>query len=147
MASDFEGPNGLAFSPDESRRYVAGTGDPAREHPAQTIRVFDLLRDGLSLSRGGEFHKVDPGIADGSKVDDDGNLCASAGDGVHRIDPSGALLGKVLVPSKVAHLCFGDRYRSRLFIGASRTLYSIFLNRRGAALPSNVASAGSRSAF
>ncbi len=131
MASDFDGPNGLAFSPDESRLYVAETGDPTRDDPVQTIRVFDVSPDGRSLSGGGEFHKVEPGYADGMKVDTDGNLWTSAGDGVHCIDPSGALLGRVLVPSKVASVCFGDRYRSRLFIGASHTLYSIFLNRRG----------------
>ncbi len=135
MASDFDGPNGLAFSPDESRLYVAETGDQTRDDPVQTIRVFDVSPDGLSLSGGGEFHKVAPGNADGMKVDTDGNLWTSAGDGVHCIDPSGGLLGKVLVPSKVASLCFGDRHRSRLFIGASHTLYSIFLNRRGAVWP------------
>lgn len=135
MASDFDGPNGLAFSPDESRLYVVETGDQTRDDPVQTIRVFDVSPDGLSLSGGGEFHKVSPGNADGIEVDEDGNLWASAGDGVHCIDPSGALLGKVLVPSKVASLCFGDRYRSRLFIGASQTLYSIFLNRRGVRFP------------
>ena len=135
MASDFEGPNGLAFSPDESRLYVAETGDQTRDDPVQVIRVFDVSPDGLSLSGGGAFHKVEPGYADGMKVDEDGNLWTSAGDGVHCIAPDGALLGRIFVPSKVATLCFGDRHRSRLFIGASQTLYSIFLNRRGVTFP------------
>ena len=74
-------------------------------------------------------------LCDGIKVDSEGNLWTSAGDGVHCIDPSGALLGKVLVPSTVASLCFGDRHASRLFIGASHTLYAIFLNRRGVRFP------------
>ena len=135
MASDFEGPNGLVFSPDESRLYVSETGDQTRDDPVQLIRVFDVAPDGMALSGGGAFHKVEPGNADGMKVDTDGNLWSSAGDGVHCIDPGGALLGKVLVPHKVASLCFGDRHRSRLFIGASRSLYAIFLDRRGAQWP------------
>jgi len=135
MASDFAGPNGLAFSPDESRLYVAETGDQAHDDPEQLIRVFDVAADGLSLSGGGHFHTIDPGYCDGLRVDDDGNVWASAGDGVHCIDPHGALLGRILVPQRVASLCFGDRHRSRLFIGASHTLYAIYLNRRGAAWP------------
>ncbi len=135
MASDFEGPNGLAFSPDESKLYVVETGDQTRDDPTQLIRVFDVGADGRSLSGGGPFHKIDPGYADGIKVDEDGNVWSSAGDGVHCLSPDGDLLGKILVPHTVANLCFGDRFRSRLFIGASHTLYAIFLNRRGVAFP------------
>ena len=101
----------------------------------QTIRVFDLGDDGRSLSGGREFHKIEPGNADGIRCDADGNVWASAGDGVHCIDPDGALLGKVLVPKRVASLCFGGPSLNRLFIGASDTLYAIFLDRRGARWP------------
>jgi gluconolactonase len=133
-AADFDGPNGLAFSPDESRLYVAETGDQTTDHPRQYIRVFDVASDG-GLSGGALFHKVEPGYADGLCVDEDGNLWASAADGVHCIDPDGRLLGKVLVPQRVANLTFGGRDKNRLFIGGSHTLYSIFLNRRGAGWP------------
>ncbi len=135
MASDFAGPNGLAFSPDESRLYVAETGDQTGDDPLQVIRVFDVSPDGRTLSGGAAFHKVEPGYCDGLRVDTDGNLWASAADGVHCIAPDGALLGKVLVPHRVASLCFGDRHRNRLFIGASHTLYAIYLDRRGATWP------------
>ena len=135
MATDFDGPNGLAFSPDESRLYVAETGDQAHDDPVQTIRVFDVADDGLSLSGGDEFHKIAPGYCDGLRVDEDGNVWSSAADGVHCIDPHGALLGKILTPHRVATLCFGGRALDRLFIGASQTLYAIFLNRRGARWP------------
>jgi gluconolactonase len=134
VATDFEGPNGLAFSPDESRLYVAETGDQTRDDPEQLIRVFDVAGDG-ALSGGGEFHRVSPGACDGMRVDEDGNVWASAGDGVHCIASDGALLGKILVPETVATLCFGGPARNRLFIGASRTLYAIYLNRRGALWP------------
>ena len=135
MASDFAGPNGLAFSPDESRLYVVETGDQTRDDPVRLIRVFDVGDDGRSLTGGSTFHAVSPGGADGIRVDEDGNVWSSADDGVHCIDPSGALLGKVLVPKPVATLCFGDRFRSRLFIGASDTLYAIFLDVRGVSFP------------
>lgn len=131
VSSDFEGPNGLAFSPDESRLYVSETGDQTSDEPRQFIRVFDVTPEGHL--RGGEvFHKIDPGYADGLCIDEDGNLWSSAADGVHCIDPQGKLLGKVLVPYRVSNLTFGGASRNRLFIGGSHILYAIFLNRRGA---------------
>ena len=135
MASDFDGPNGLAFSPDEKRLYVAETGDQAQPHPRQCIRVFETSSDGLSLTGGAEFHTVKPGYCDGMRVDEDGNIWSSAADGVHCISPDGDLLGKVLVPNRVSNICFGGRTKNRLFIGGSHTLYAIFLNRRGAQWP------------
>ncbi|TDH60120.1 SMP-30/gluconolactonase/LRE family protein [Dankookia rubra] len=135
MAADFDGPNGLAFSPDERRLYVAETGDQTRDDPKQYIRVFDVSPDGMRLSGGDVFHKVAPGYCDGMRIDEDGNLWSSAGDGVHCISPAGELLGKVLVPHVVSNLCFGGRDKNRLFIGGSHTLYAIYLNRRGVQWP------------
>lgn len=133
-AADFDGPNGLAFSPDERRLYVAETGDQTRDDPKQSIRVFDVDAAGR-LSGGGIFHKIEPGYADGLCVDEDGNIWSSAGDGVHCIDPQGRLLGRIRVPQRVSNLCFGGRLKNRLFIGGSHTLYAIFLNRRGVRWP------------
>ena len=130
----FDGPNGLAFSPDESRLYVAETGDQTTEDPKRYIRVFDVGTDG-KLTGGDIFHKIEPGYADGLRVDEDGNVWSSAADGVHCLDPDGRLLGKVLVPYRVSNLCFGGHDKNRLFIGGSHTLYAIFLNRRGAQWP------------
>jgi gluconolactonase len=133
-AGDFAGPNGLAFSPDESCLYVSETGDQTMDNPKQVIRAFDVNPDG-ALRGGDVFHKIEPGYADGLCVDEDGNLWSSAGDGVHCIDPRGKLLGKILVPYRVSNLTFGGLLKNRLFIGGSHTLYAIFLNRRGAAWP------------
>ena len=133
-AGDFDGPNGLAFSPDERRLYVAETGDQTTDNPKQYIRAFDVDAHG-QLNGGEIFHKIEPGYADGLCVDEDGNLWSSAGDGVHCIDPSGRLLGKVLVPYRVSNLTFGGLLKNRLFIGGSHTLYAIFLNRRGLRWP------------
>ena len=133
-AGDFEGPNGLVFSPDESRLYVSESGDIREESPKQYIRVFDV--DAKGKLHGGEvFHKVEPGFADGLAMDEEGNIWSSAADGVHCIDPTGRLLGKVLVPYLVSNLTFGGYFKNRLFIGGSHTLYAIFLNRRGAGWP------------
>ncbi|HEY5380410.1 MAG TPA: SMP-30/gluconolactonase/LRE family protein [Pseudolabrys sp.] len=135
VADDFDGPNGLCFSPDERSLYIAETGTQFSPDPIQHIRVFDLVDDGARLGAGHVFHTISPGAADGFRCDQEGNLWSSAGDGVHCIAPSGALLGKILVPSTVANLTFGGRYRSRLFICAGTALYAIYVNQRGAQRP------------
>ena len=133
VLTDFACPNGLAFSPDESRLYVADTGRIFRDDPSH-IRAFDVGGDG-ALGGGDVFHDVAPGKADGFRCDTDGNIWTSAADGVHCIDPGGALLGKVLVPELVSNVCFGDRARKRLFITATTSVYAIVLNRSGAQVP------------
>ena len=132
---DFDGPNGLAFSPDERRLYVAETGDQNHAEPRQYIRVFDVGPDGRTLTGGDVFHKIEPGYCDGMRVDEDGIVWSSAADGVHCLSPDGRLMGKILIPHRVSNLCFGGPAKNRLFIGASHTLYAIFLNRRGAQWP------------
>lgn len=134
MADDFAGPNGLAFSPDESILYVADTGaifDPAA---LRHIRSFAVGEDG-ALTQGRVFHTVSPGAADGFRCDEDGNVWTSAADGVHCISPEGLLMGKIRIPELVANVTFGDRHRSRLFICASTSIYAVWLNRRGVQRP------------
>jgi gluconolactonase len=121
-------------TPDERTLYVAETGNQAEDNPKQFIRVF-AVGDGGALSGGGLFAKIEPGYCDGMTVDEDGNIWSSAADGVHCLSPQGDLLGKVLVPHRVANLKFGGLHRNRLFIGGSQTLYAIFLNRRGLPFP------------
>jgi gluconolactonase len=135
MADDFEGPNGLAFSPDERLLYVAESGRQFAPDPVQHIRVFDVLDDGERLSGGRIFHTITPGYADGFRLDQDGNLWSSAANGVHCIAPDGTLLGVINVPFVVSNLTFGGRNRCRLFICASHTLFAIYTNQRGAERP------------
>ena len=135
VAGDFDGPNGLAFSPDERRLYVAETGDQSKPDPRQYIRVFDVTADSVTLTGGDVFHKIEPGYADGFRVDEDGNLWSSAADGVHCISPRGELLGRIHVPARVSNVTFGGLPKNRLFIGGSQTLYAIFLNCRGVQTP------------
>lgn len=134
-ADDFKGPNGLCFSPDEKLLYVAESGTPFAQNPEQYIRVFDVSDDGAKLSNAREFHKVEPGMADGFRCDEDGNIWSSAADGVHCIAPDGTLLGKLKVPFVVSNLTFGGRDYSRLFICGSQTLFAQYVNRRGAERP------------
>jgi gluconolactonase len=133
-AADFEGPNGLCFSPDESRLYVVESGRQFAAAPTRHIRVFDLAADGKTLHNSQIFCTIQPGMADGIRCDEEGNLWSSAGDGVHCISPAGKLLGKILVPATVSNIAFGGRQLSRLFICAGPTLYAIYTNTRGAAL-------------
>jgi gluconolactonase len=133
-ASDFAGPNGLAFSPDERRLYVCETGPIFAPDPARFIRVFDVGDDGR-LTNGRHFHTISPGYADGIRVDRDGNVWSSAADGVHCLSPEGEKLGVIKTPFKVSNLTFGGRDGAQVFICASHTLFSIFTNQRGAQWP------------
>ena len=134
VADNFDGPNGLAFSPDERVLYIAESGTQFEPDPRQSIRAFHVGDDG-ALSGGRDFHRISPGYADGFRVDEDGNLWSSAADGVHCIHPSGVLLGKIRTPARVANVAFGGRNRSRLFICASHSLLAIYTNVRGAVRP------------
>jgi gluconolactonase len=133
-ADDFEGPNGLAFSPDERLLYVAESGHQFDPEPRQYIRRFQVDGNGR-LSCGKHFYKVEPGFTDGFRIDDQGNVWSSAADGVHCISPEGELLGKILTPSVVSNLTFGGRNRSRLFLCASHRLMAIYTNARGCVRP------------
>lgn len=130
-ATDFVQPNGLAFSPDGKRLYVADSGashDPDGPHH---IRAFEVAADGRL--RGGEvFATVDPGIPDGVRVDLHGNVWTSAGDGVHCLTPQGELLGRILIPEPVANLEFGGPRGNRLFITATTSLYACYVATSGA---------------
>lgn len=132
VLTDFNCPNGLAFSPDETLLYVADTGRMFHPDP-QHIRVFSMAS---GRPTGGDiFHIITPGCADGIRCDSDGNLWSSARDGVHCIAPDGHLMGKILVPETVSNLCFGGRAKHQLFITATTSLYAITLNRAGVQKP------------
>lgn len=128
VATGFVQPNGLAFSPDESRLYVADSGRSHDPEVRALLRVFEVQGD--ALGEGHDFAEVDTGIPDGLRVDAAGHVWCSAGDGVHVFHPDGTLLGKVLVPETVANLCFGGPRGNRLFIAATTSLYAVFVNAR-----------------
>lgn len=134
VVDDFMQPNGLAFSPDESKLYIADSGGSHDENGPRHIRVFDVV-EGRRLANGRIFFEVDNGVPDGMRVDTQGNLWTSAGDGVQCVSPEGRLLGKILVPQIVANLTFGGARRNRLFITATRAVYAIYLAANGVQSP------------
>jgi gluconolactonase len=131
VADDFVRPNGIAFSVDERRLYVADTGATHVKDGPRHIRVFDVSDDG-ALSGGGVFASCSSGLFDGFRVDEAGRLWTSAGDGVHCYHPDGTLIGKVLVPETVANLVFGGPKRNRLYICGTTSLYAITTHVNGA---------------
>jgi gluconolactonase len=131
-------PNGLAFSPDEGRLYVsdsASARDPDGNHH---ILVFDVV-DGERLEEPRLFAVIEPGLPDGLRVDEHGNVWTSAHDGVHVLDADARELGRIRVPEKVANLVFGGADGRRLFVTASSSLYAIDVLVRGAGVAASVA--------
>ena len=131
-------PNGLCFSPDYRKLYVADTGAP------KNIKVWDVadgrLRDGrefckMTLRNDGRDME---GLADGIRADTDGNIWASAGwagkgfDGVHIFSPEGKRIGMIVLPEICSNVCFGGPKRNRLFMTASQSLYAVYVEAQGA---------------
>jgi gluconolactonase len=137
LTSEPERPNGLCFSPDHKRLYVADTGATHKPDHPHHILVYDVV-DGTRLGNGRPFHDMGPGMADGIRCDQDGNVWSSAGwagvdyDGVHVIAPDGDLIGRIHLPEVCANLCFGGAKRNRLFMTASQSLYAVYVGVRGA---------------
>ncbi|MET0428996.1 MAG: SMP-30/gluconolactonase/LRE family protein [Microvirga sp.] len=131
VADDFVRPNGIAFSLDESKLYVADTGATHVADGPRHIRVFDVGERG-ELRGGSVFATCYNGLFDGFRLDEDGRIWTSAGDGVHCYSPAGALIGKVLVPEIVANVVFGGPRRNQLYICATTSIYSILLSVKGA---------------
>ena len=129
VANDFEKPNGLAFSPDEKFLYIADTGITHKDGGPKHIRRFKV--NGAKLSGGEVFADCVSGLFDGFRIDTDGRIWTSAGDGVHCYLPDGALIGKVLIPEIVANVCWGGAKLNRLFICGTTSLYSVYLAING----------------
>ncbi len=128
---EIDRPNGLCFSPDESKLYVVQSGGKNRE-----IRVYDVV-DGTRLANGRVFVSTADGTPDGIRCDVDGNVWSGWGmgsdslDGVAIFNPAGALIGHVDLPERAANLCFGGRNRNRLFMTGSTSVYALYVNTQG----------------
>jgi gluconolactonase len=133
-ADGIPGPNGLAFSPDETILYVVAS----RAQPNRTLLAYDVV-DGAHLARERVFIDAGPGgTPDGFRVDVDGNLWCGWGmseelDGVRVFNAAGAPIGHIALPERCANVCFGGRYRNRLFMAASHGLYSLYVATQGCA--------------
>jgi gluconolactonase len=134
VADDLAKPNGLCFSPDHRRLYVADTGG------TPSLRVYDV--DAARLRGGRAFASLEMdgrrGAVDGIRADADGNVWAGAGwagpgyDGVHVFAPDGQRIGLVRLPEICSNVCFGGPRRNRLFMTASQSLYALYVDARGA---------------
>ena len=127
-------PNGLAFSPDETVLYVADTSSALDPKDSRHFMAFDVV-DGRRLQNGRGFAVIEPGLADGFRVDVHGNIFTSSADSVQVYASDGVRLGKILVPEKVGNLTFGGPARDRLYIAASSSLYAMDLNTQGLQRP------------
>jgi gluconolactonase len=134
ITDTLKGPNGLCFSPDERQLYVI----ESRGEPNRLIHVYEVDSDGRSLGGGRVFHDAGVGTIDGLRADIDGNLWCGWGmgsdelDGVVVISPEGRAIGRIALPERCANLCFGGLHRNRLFMAASQSIYSLYLNTQGA---------------
>ncbi len=118
VITEIDMPNGIVSSPDEKLVYVADSGK------TKDIRVYPVKADG-SVGDGKVFCHIDNGAADGIRVDRDGRIWSSAGDGVRIYSPEGLLIGTILTPEAAANLCFGGADGKTLFITARTSLYAI----------------------
>jgi gluconolactonase len=122
-------PNGLCFSPDYKKLYVADTG------MSRDIKSFDV--DGRALRNGKRHVQLDipgtgaPSAADGMRCDADGNIWAGARPGVQIIAPNGDRIGMIRLPETCANVCFGGARRNRLFMTASQSLYAVYVDTTG----------------
>ena len=133
MATGLIGPNGLCFSPDFDKLYIADSGstDP------RSIFVYDVTDNGTSLSRGRIFRETGSDSTDGIRCDIDGNLWASSQRGTNSISvysPEAQLIGRIHLPEMPSNLTFGGMKKNRLFITASQSVYSIYTGTKGASL-------------
>ena len=131
VATDYMKPNGLAFSVDESHLFISDTGISHDENGPAHIRCHRVNADG-TLGKGHVFSECTNGVFDGFRLDSEGRIWSSAGDGVHCINRDGKLIGKIHIPEIVANVCFGGPRLNRLFIAGTTSLYSAFLAVNGA---------------
>ncbi len=131
--ADVIAPNGLCFSPDEKHLYVVESRSTPRH-----ILAFDVTGNGTTLANKRILIDAGPeGTPDGIRCDTDGNIWAGWGmsealDGVRIFNPDGRPIGHIHLPERAANLCFGGRWRNRLFMAASHGLYSLYVNTQGA---------------
>ena len=136
ITDEVTGPNGICFSNDYKRLYVADTG------AGREIRVFDVdgktARNGRRHTQltvpGADSPKPVPSFADGMRCDVDGNIWAGARPGVLIIAPTGETIGMIRLPENCANVCFGGPKRNLLFMTASQSLYAVHVQTQGAGI-------------
>ena len=131
VCEDMDKPNGLAFSPDESILYISDSGATHGDDRPHHVRAFDVS-DGKTLTNSRVICEVSPHVPDGLRVDTDGNLYVTSGEGVQVFNSDGVMLGKFITPEVAANCCFGLSDRQTLFICATSAVWKISLKSKGA---------------
>ena len=131
VADDFVKPNGLAFSPDESTLYIADTGITHDPKGPKHIRALKVNADGKSLGASKVFAECTAGLFDGFRVDLDGRIWTSAGDGVRCLLADGTHIGTIRCPEPVANVEFGGPRNNLLYICSTSSVYRVMLRVRG----------------
>ncbi|PID98616.1 MAG: gluconolactonase [Actinomycetales bacterium] len=124
-ATDVVEPNGIAFSPDESICYIADSAALNRTGRFGQHHIRRYWVDDWRLKMGENFVTVTPGVPDGIKVDEHGNIWSSCLTGVVIFAPDGKEIGRIPIPEKVGNLCFGGIDGSDLFVAASTSIYQV----------------------
>ena len=141
VATGMGGPDGLAFSADESKLYIVDTGVQSSIGRDSNVRVYDVAGDKLTNGRVFVPTLGTAGRSDGVRTDMDGNVWITMGSGdanesgVRCYAPNGDLIGKIHIPETCANLCFGGKKKNRLFICGSTSIYSLFVEHVGAQVP------------
>jgi gluconolactonase len=133
IISDLFKPNGLAFSPDGQFLFVGDTGKSHRPDHAVTITRYPVEAGGTRVGSGEVFSICTTGSYDGFRFDTSGNLWTTAGKDIHCYGPDGTLGIIIPIGEITGNLCFGGPKRNRLYICAQTSLYSLFVNAKGAA--------------
>ncbi len=125
MSKNLDRPNGIAFSNDEKKLYVADTGEKVK-----CLYVFDVLDNEINNQK--LVYDFKPFFSDGFRCDKDGNIWTSAGKAIKCFNPKNELIGQVLVPELVSNLEFGGKEGNILYVTATSSLYMMELNQVGA---------------
>ena len=125
ISKNLDRPNGIAFSHDEKKLYIADTGKNIK-----CLYVFDVLEDGIENQR--LVYDFKPFFSDGFRCDKDGNIWTSAGKAIKCFNPKNELIGQILVPELVSNLEFGGKEGNILYVTATSSLYKMELNQIGA---------------
>jgi gluconolactonase len=128
LIRDLPAPNGLAFSPDEKRLYIATS------RPERLWMIYDVNADG-TLANGKVFvnmgNSPEMGGPDGMKVDKNGNIFSTGPGGIVIISPQGKHLGTIRFPEIPANLGWGDDDGKTLYVTARTGLYRVRTNVEG----------------
>ena len=125
LTKNLDRPNGICFSHDEKKLYIADTGENIK-----CLYVFDVEDNKITNQK--LVYDFKPFFSDGFRSDIDGNIWTSAGKAIKCFNSDNNLIGQLLVPELVSNLEFGGKEGNILYVTATSSLYAMELNQIGA---------------